>query len=97
MGVKLGIVQKSGAWFNYGDIRLGQGRDNAKQYLLENPEIARDIEGQVRANADKLYTRRAPGKPLVSAAPAEAVKAAEQAAPAAKLPDESDLDIMVED
>ena len=47
--------------------------------------------------ADKLYTRRAPGKPLVSAAPAEAVKAAEQAAPAAKLPDESDLDIMVED
>ena len=75
----------------------GLTQEQAKQYLLENPEIARDIEGQVRANADKLYTRRAPGKPLVSAAPAEAVKAAEQAAPAAKLPDESDLDIMVED
>ena len=97
LGVKLGILNKSGAWFYYGETRLGQGRDNAKQYLLENPEIACDIEGQVRANADKLYTRRAPGKPLVSAAPAEAVKAAEQAAPAAKLPDESDLDIMVED
>lgn len=46
VGVKLGIVQKSGAWFNYGDIRLGQGRDNAKQFLKDNPEIANDIEGR---------------------------------------------------
>ncbi len=61
LGVKLGIVQKSGAWFNYGDIRLGQGRDNAKQFLRDNPEIANDIEGQVRANADKLYATRPPG------------------------------------
>ena len=62
VGVKLGIVQKSGAWFNYGDIRLGQGRDNAKQFLKDNPEIANDIEGQIRANADKLYaTRRRKG------------------------------------
>ena len=61
LGVKLGIVQKSGAWFNYGDIRLGQGRDNAKQFLRDNPEIANDIEGQVRANADKLYATRRPG------------------------------------
>ena len=51
VGVKLGIVQKSGAWFNYGVIRLGQGRDNAKQFLMDNPEIANDIEGQIRANA----------------------------------------------
>ena len=36
VGVKLGIVQKSGAWFNYGDVRLGQGRDNAKEYLTDN-------------------------------------------------------------
>ena len=54
VGVKLGIVQKSGAWFNYGDIRLGQGRDNAKQFLKDNPEIANDIEGQIRANADMM-------------------------------------------
>ena len=65
VGVKLGIVQKSGAWFNYGDIRLGQGRDNAKQFLKDNPEIANDIEGQIRANADKLYASRRPaGKAL---------------------------------
>ena len=100
LGVKLGIVSKSGAWFYYGETRLGQGRDNAKIYLTENPEVARDIEGQVRANADKLYKRRTPAKPLVTAAaPAEEAKPAEEAAaaPAAKLPDESDLDIMVED
>ena len=58
LGVKLGIVQKSGAWFNYGDMRLGQGRDNSKQFLKDNPEIANDIEGQIRANADKLYASR---------------------------------------
>ena len=63
LGVKLGIVQKSGAWFNYGDMRLGQGRDNSKQFLKDNPEIANDIEGQIRANADKLYaSRRSSGR-----------------------------------
>ena len=68
LGVKLGIVQKSGAWFNYGDIRLGQGRDNAKQFLKDNPEIANDIEGQIRANADKLYATRRPAGRAVAAA-----------------------------
>lgn len=48
VGVKEEIVQKSGAWFSYGDIRLGQGRENAKQYLKENPEVALDIENQIR-------------------------------------------------
>lgn len=50
VGVKEGIVQKSGAWFSYGDIRLGQGRENAKVYLRENPEVALDIENQIREN-----------------------------------------------
>jgi recombination protein RecA len=48
VGVKEEIVQKSGAWFSYGDIRLGQGRENAKIYLKENPEVALDIENQIR-------------------------------------------------
>ena len=48
VGVKEGIVQKSGAWFSYGDIRLGQGRENAKIYLKDNPEIAKEIEMQIR-------------------------------------------------
>ena len=49
VGVKEGIVQKSGAWFSYGDIRLGQGRENAKQYLKDNPEIALEIENKIRS------------------------------------------------
>ena len=97
------LVQKSGAWFNYGDIRLGQGRDNAKQFLKDNPEIANDIEGQIRANADKLYaTRRPAGK--AAAAAAEKEEGGETASaskePVVKAParsSESELDIMVED
>ena len=49
LGIKQGIVQKSGAWYSYGDERIGQGRDNAREYLLAHPEIATDIEQQVRA------------------------------------------------
>ena len=51
MAVKLGIVQKSGAWFNYGDQRLGQGRDNVKRYIAENPEFAADLERQIKDSA----------------------------------------------
>jgi recombination protein RecA len=51
MGVELGVVKKSGAFFSYGDVRLGQGRENAKKYLQENPELAEKIEQQVRASA----------------------------------------------
>ena len=63
VGVKLGIVQKCGAWFNYGDIRLGQGRDNAKQFLADNPEIANDIESQIRGQRRQALLHRPPGCP----------------------------------
>ena len=101
LATKLDIVVRGGSWFNYGDIRLGQGRDNAKQFLKDNPEIANDIEGQIRANADKLYASRRPaGKNASSKAeePAEAAKDAKE--PVVKAParsSESELDIMVED
>ena len=48
VGVKESIVQKSGAWFSYNDIRLGQGRENAKQYLKDNPHVALEIENKIR-------------------------------------------------
>jgi len=51
LGVELGLVKKAGAFFSYGDIRLGQGRENAKQYLSRNPELAQEIEQRVRASA----------------------------------------------
>ncbi|MCD6392577.1 MAG: recombinase RecA [Planctomycetes bacterium] len=47
LGVECEIVQKSGAWINYGDIRLGQGRENAKKFLKENPELTEEIEKKI--------------------------------------------------
>jgi recombination protein RecA len=49
LGVKAGVVDKSGAWFSYGDQRIGQGRENAKKFLRENPVIAAEIEDKIRA------------------------------------------------
>jgi recombination protein RecA len=49
LGVKAGVVEKSGAWFSYGDERIGQGRENAKQFLKDNPDIAFAIEDKIRA------------------------------------------------
>ena len=55
LGVELGLVKKAGAFFSYGDIRLGQGKESAKQYLSQNSELAREIEQQVRASANTTY------------------------------------------
>ncbi|MBQ9902198.1 MAG: recombinase RecA [Clostridia bacterium] len=63
MAVELGIVKKGGAWFSYGETRLGQGRDNAKNYFIEHPEVAEEIEKQVRENAEKLTAKRKGAKP----------------------------------
>ncbi len=56
LGVKLGLVQKSGSWYSMGETRIGQGRDAAKQYLKNNPEIAEQLEADIRRNFDKLMT-----------------------------------------
>jgi len=57
LGVKAGIVEKSGAWFSYDSQRLGQGRENAKIFLKQNPELANKIEQQIRQNAGLLAER----------------------------------------
>ena len=49
LGVKAGVVEKSGAWFSYGDQRIGQGRENAKQFLRDNPDVSHGIEDKIRA------------------------------------------------
>ena len=51
LGVKAEVVDKSGSWYSYGDQRIGQGKENARQFLKENPEIAAEIEEKVRADA----------------------------------------------
>jgi recombination protein RecA len=54
LGVKAGLVEKSGAWFSYDSIRIGQGRENAKAYLKENPDVARRIEQGIRGHTDEV-------------------------------------------
>ncbi len=49
LGVDKGIIKKSGSWFSYGETKLGQGRDAVKQLMLDNPELADEIEGKIRA------------------------------------------------
>jgi recombination protein RecA len=51
LGVKAGVVEKSGAWFSYDSQRIGQGRENAKVFLKANPDIATKIEAMVRQNS----------------------------------------------
>jgi recombination protein RecA len=51
LGIKAGIVEKSGSWFSCDSVRIGQGRENAKQFLRDNPEMAEDIERRIRQNA----------------------------------------------
>jgi len=70
LGVQAGIVEKSGAWFSYSGQRVGQGRENAKTFLRENQDIAREIENKVRENAG-----------LVSAAMLEGGEEGDKAAP----------------
>ena len=47
MGVETGIIRKSGSWFTYGDDQLGQGKENVRQFLSDNPELANEIEQKI--------------------------------------------------
>jgi len=55
LGVEWGLVKKAGAFFSYGDVRLGQGRESAKQYLGQHPELAQELEQQIRASATTTH------------------------------------------
>jgi recombination protein RecA len=54
LGVKAGIVEKSGAWFSYDSVRIGQGRENAKTYLKEHPEMAERLEKAIRGKTEQV-------------------------------------------
>jgi recombination protein RecA len=54
LGVKAGLVEKSGAWFSYDSIRIGQGRENAKVWLKENPDMAARLEAQIRGKTEEV-------------------------------------------
>ena len=57
VAVSLDIINKSGSWFSYKDQRLGQGRENVKQYLRENPEITNEIENRIRENYGQAFAK----------------------------------------
>ncbi|MBQ9460421.1 MAG: DNA recombination/repair protein RecA, partial [Clostridia bacterium] len=107
LAVSIDIIKKSGAWFSYDGNRIAQGRDNAKIYLKDNPEIAKKIEEEVLANKDKFtfakVSKSTKGKGKgKDAANDDAEQEIEQDMP---IPDEpveprtsnSDIDIMVEE
>jgi recombination protein RecA len=54
LGIKSGLVEKSGSWFSYKDQRIGQGKENVRQFIKDNPKVATEIEKEIRARAGKL-------------------------------------------
>lgn len=68
LGTELDLITKSGAWYSYGDVRLGQGKEKAKEYLKDNPELLQEIERKIRALTTK---QAAPEGETESAAPEE--------------------------
>ena len=90
LAVKMEIVRKSGAWFYYGEERLGQGRDNVKEYIRENPEFCAELEEKVREGIRNLSSARNP----ISRRETVPAKAAE---PITKAKAKAKLDIAVDD
>ncbi len=87
LGVKANIVEKSGSWYTYDSQRIGQGRENAKAYLRDNPQAAQTLEHEIRANAGLIATRILDGGETgdgKDADEAEMVAAGGEAAPARK-------------
>ncbi|HBZ00344.1 MAG TPA: DNA recombination/repair protein RecA, partial [candidate division Zixibacteria bacterium] len=76
LGAQHGILEKSGTWYSFGEERLGQGRDNSKIYMMENPQIMKSIEGQIRK---KLGIDHAPKAPDMAPAEEEAPKPKDKA------------------
>lgn len=99
LGVKLDLMQKSGSWFSMGETRIGQGRDAAKRYLKENPEIRDQLEAEVRKNFEKLMSSqsRAAAKAAGRAVDVSADDFDDSAAPEEAPPEEERVPIENED
>lgn len=86
LAVDAGIVKKGGAWFSYNDLKLGQGRDNSKEFLLNNPELMAEIEKLIKEKADSGDLDTGSKKSKKAAAIKEAAAAAQSASDAASKP-----------
>lgn len=90
LAVKMEVIRKSGAWFYYGEERLGQGRDNVKEYIRKTPEFCAEIEGKVREGIQALISARNPLSRREQTAPAPAEPVSKETARAK-------IDIAVDD
>ena len=85
MGVELGIIKKSGSWFSYNDLRIGQGRESVMKWLPENPDVLDEIEKKIREQADALFLGQSEdGESESAGESAEEAAAAPEKAPAKK-------------
>ena len=92
LGVNYDLVQKSGSWYSIGDERIGQGRDNAKNYLRDNPEVAENLEAAIRREAQKAQAEKLQKRMGAAAAPATAATKAVDVS-ADDFDDEDDMDV----
>lgn len=95
LAAELDIINKSGAWYNYGENRLGQGRDNVKQYMVEHPEFTDEVAKLVMENKDSLAAPKRKGKKGAAPVEVQAAKPVEQ--PEAPAVPSKSVDIEVED
>ena len=103
LAVSIDIIKKSGAWFSYDGNRIAQGRDNAKQYLLDHPDVAQKVEEELMANKSKLTFVKASkskskskGKPETTPVETDEETAPVEEAAAEPRTSDADIDIMVE-
>lgn len=89
LGAQYDIIKKSGTWFSYGETRIGQGKENAKQFLKDNPDIASEVESRIRA--------RLAGEAEGAASAEDKKPAAKKTAAAAKAPASADIDVSADD
>ena len=96
LAVKLDVVQKGGSWFSYGETRLGQGRDNVKEFLLANKEIYDKIEEEVKASVGKLYAKSTRGAAKAVAKPV-VTEPEKPETPTTRIASKANIDITVDD
>ncbi len=106
IAVMLDIVNKSGAWFSYGETRLGQGRDNVKELIKNDPELMAELEQKIRENMDRLSNMskasakkglKVPAASVATSAPSAPVTTSAPSAPVTKASAKAKLDIAVDD
>ena len=97
LGVQVDVIQKSGAWFSYNDQKIGQGRENVKVYLLENPDVMAEIEEKIKECREMLFGSKKPRLPKATLSGLKETTVENVPEEPAAKPLDIDIDIAVED